>query len=58
MTTPTEHDILAKYSTPGLRKTELTRPEKREQLERIGFPKERIPEVLDELYGPELATPA
>ena len=47
-----EHESLARYSTPGTRKTELTRAEKRDHLiERKLCPLNDIEKVLDTLYG-------
>jgi hypothetical protein len=48
-----EEEILAKHSTPGLRKHELTRQGKKEQLDDQGmhkFPADRD-KILDQLYG-------
>ena len=46
-------DILDKYSTPGLRRHELTRSEKRNHLERIGIRGADADKILNDLYGPE-----
>lgn len=47
-----EEDILAKYSTPGLRKGELTRAAKKEQLDAQGMGKfsEERDKILNQLY--------
>lgn len=47
-----EADILVKYSTPGLKKNELTRSAKKDQLNAQGmgkFPEDRD-KILDQLY--------
>jgi hypothetical protein len=51
-----EEQIIAKHSTPGLKKFMLTRQAKKEQLNAQGmsrFPKERD-ELLDRLYPDEI----
>ena len=47
-------DILAAYSTPGLRRGEVTRREKREHLLALRVAPEDADKILAELYG---ATP-
>lgn len=53
-----EQEILDRYSTPGLRKHELDRDNKRDQLNSLGM--SRLPEerdaILDQLYGPDHAS--
>lgn len=52
-----EEEILARYSTPGLRKQELDRDNKKDQLNSLGmsrFPAERDV-ILDQLYGADRA---
>ena len=53
----TEDEVLARYSTPGLRKHELSRSAKKDHLNGLKFSREDRDKVLDELYGPELETP-
>ena len=48
------NDILAKYSTPGLRRNMMDRTTKRDHLDRLGIRGKRADEILDELYGPEV----
>lgn len=55
----TESDVLARYSTPGLKKCELDRQNKKDQLNGLGmakFPADRD-KILDQLYGAEDARP-
>jgi hypothetical protein len=50
-----EEEILAKHSTPGLRKHELNRAAKKDHLNSQGmnkFPADRD-KLLDTMYGPE-----
>lgn len=55
-----EAEVLAAYSSPGLRRNGLTRAAKRDHLRRINakingeklWSKEEIEKILDELYGP------
>lgn len=53
-----EAEILARYSTPGLRKHELDRKNKKDQLNGLGMT--RLPDerdaILDQLYGPDHAS--
>lgn len=53
MATDEERAILENYSTPGLRKGELTRDAKRSQLDDLRLPKEDRDKILDELYPRE-----
>jgi hypothetical protein len=53
MATEIERVVLAQYSTPGLRKTELSRGAKKDQLGSLGIKGKRADDILDELYGPE-----
>ena len=46
-------EIFDKYSTPGLRRKELSRWEKREHLARLKVNKDEIDTILVQLYGPE-----
>ena len=52
---PSEADTIAAYSTPGLRKHELTRSSKKDQLLSLLGDRRRdeIEIILIELYGPE-----
>jgi hypothetical protein len=49
-------EILARYSTPGLKRHELTRAEKKFQLDGLKITGARAKEILDALYGPEVDT--
>jgi hypothetical protein len=51
--TETERRILAQYSTPGLRRNELTRAAKREHLAGLGLSRVEIEKTLLALYGPD-----
>lgn len=56
----TEEEIIAKYSTPGLKKHELNRFAKKEQLNAQGmskFPEDRD-KILDALYPEEAKSSA
>jgi hypothetical protein len=54
--TETEADVLAVYSTPGLRKCGFTREGKRDWLAYAypTMPREEVVKLLDELYGDEV----
>ena len=54
----TESEILAKYSTPGLRKKELSRSAKKTHLQESQkhLRLDEINKILDDLYGPEPVT--
>lgn len=47
----TEQEVLAKYSTPGLQKRELSRAAKKLQLASIRITGEAAEKLLDQLYG-------
>lgn len=47
-----EQDVLAKYSTPGLRSNTLTRAAKRDHLDSLKVPREDRDKILHQLYGP------
>ena len=47
----TEEETLRQYSTPGLRKKELTRNEHKTRLQDLNLPKEVIEEILDQAHG-------
>lgn len=51
----TEAEILERYSTPGLRKTELTRSTKKINMEFdgqfVGFSRKERDELLDKYFG-------
>lgn len=49
-----EQEVLNKYSTAGLRKFELDRYAKGDQLNGLKLDREQIKLILDQLYGPEL----
>lgn len=56
----TEAEILAQYSTPGLRKKEMTRSAKKTHLQETQkhLRADEIEKVLHDMYGPEpTATP-
>jgi hypothetical protein len=46
----TEQEILARYSTPGLRKHELSRSEKKAHLESLRITGEAAERILARLY--------
>lgn len=46
-------ETLAKYSTPNLRRNQLTRGEKKFRLEMEGYKPADVKKILDELYGAE-----
>jgi hypothetical protein len=46
----TEQEILARYSTPGLRKHELSRSEKKAHLESLRITGEAAERILTRLY--------
>jgi hypothetical protein len=50
-----EQSILAKYSTPGLRRNTLSREAKRDHLAMTykGMSQEQVKLILDRMYGPE-----
>jgi hypothetical protein len=54
----TEEELLRKYSTPGLRRNEMTRQAKKEQLQnpKYALRPEEINALLDQLY-PAPSTP-
>lgn len=51
--TETERKVLAQYSTPGLRRNELDRREKKEHLASLKIKGEAAEKILDELYPEE-----
>ena len=51
----TEAEILARYSTPGLRRGALTRAAKKDQLNGMKVPPADRDKILGELYPPERA---
>jgi hypothetical protein len=51
-----EEEILRRHSTPGLRRTELTRAAKKAHLASLRLVGEEAEKILDELY-PEQAAP-
>lgn len=53
----TEQEILARYSTPGLRKHELTRSEKKAHLASLRITGEEAERILARLYPEEAAAP-
>jgi len=48
-----EQDVLAKYSTPGLKRGTLTRSAKKAQLEALRYAPADIAKTLDQLYPQE-----
>lgn len=48
-----ENEVLKRYSTAGLRKFELDRMNKKDQLYGMRLPKDVVDLILYELYGPE-----
>lgn len=48
-----ESEVLKNYSTPGLRKFELDRMNKKDQLYGMKMDKAAVDVILEELYGPE-----
>lgn len=52
-----EEEILARHSTPGLRRCELGRSAKKGHLDSLGVRGEDARKILDAIYGPELAMP-
>lgn len=46
-----EEDIIARHSTPGLKRNELTREAKKDHLAGQRVPKEEQEKILAELYG-------
>lgn len=51
MATPEEQAVLSKYSTPGLRKGELSRQVKADHLASQGIKGEVATKILDQLYS-------
>lgn len=49
-----EDKILQRYSTPGLRKNELDRSAKKDQLAGQRLTPDEIHIILDKIYGPEI----
>jgi hypothetical protein len=47
-----EEEILARNSTPGLRKRELTRSNKKDHLGSLGIKGEAAEKILNEMYLP------
>lgn len=52
----TDQHIIDQHSTPGLKKNELTRSAKKDQLNGMKVRKDERDKILDELYGPEHVT--
>jgi hypothetical protein len=50
-----ETEILAAYSTPGLRRNQLSRGAKKEHLRSLRVPEADIEKILDELYPTEMS---
>lgn len=48
-----ENEVLKRYSTAGLRKFELDRMNKKDQLYGMKMDKAAVDVILEELYGPE-----
>lgn len=46
-----EQEIIDRHSTPGLRRNELTRYAKKEQLDSLNVPAADRDKILEELYG-------
>jgi hypothetical protein len=49
----TDQPIIDRHSAPGLKRNELSRSAKKEQLNGMRVPKEERDKILDQLYGPE-----
>lgn len=49
----TEQDVLKRYSTPGLRRSQLSYEAKKLQLQELRLPANDIDRILNELYSGE-----
>jgi len=53
MATESERKVLEAYSTPGLRRNELTPTGKKDHLAGLGISGQSAKDTLEKLYGPD-----